>query len=106
MTSGCDLSVTHLDTHWPPCLTSSLPRVAPFAPGNFANRLSKLRFSWTMSTTCWIGELPVPRCLASRMDCGSDSEAPPHPASKAEVTQLVSAMRLKSQRRIYRLLAL
>src|SRR5579871_3079273 len=36
------------------------PVLVPSAPGNVAKRLSKLRFSCTSKTMCWIGIEPEP----------------------------------------------
>src|ERR1700722_1863864 len=85
ISSACDSSLTHLSTYLPPFFTLSLPRVAPLAPGNRAKRLSKLRFSWTIKTTCWIGELEEPG-LSDEPAGREDLPPLPQPARRVAAT--------------------
>jgi hypothetical protein len=39
-----------------PLMTTFFPTVVPVTPGKVANRSFVVRFSWTMTTTCWIRE--------------------------------------------------
>ena len=58
--------------------------IAPLAPGNFAKKLSKLRFSWTTITTCAIGEAFPP--IAPRgVPFGSEGVPETQPPSASSI---------------------
>src|SRR5580700_6357144 len=67
---------------------AACPLVAPSAPEKVAKKLSKLRFSWIMTTTCWMCELPFFRCGASgsRLAAPPDDVPPPHAAMATPAT--------------------
>src|SRR3984957_14646971 len=77
------------------------PPVAPSAPVNVAKRLSKLRFSWITTTTCWMyfELLPLPDPVSRRVVVPSaekrETPPPTQPASSTTATQALNALRAK-----------